>query len=183
MPTIMTHAAVGIALGSLFPREALPRRIWLVGAVCAVAPDLDVFAFALDIPYEAPFGHRGFFHGMFFAVALGLLLAEMLRRSDDWTGAWRAAALYLCLAGLSHGLLDALTNGGLGIALLAPFSSERYFAPWQPIQVSPIGLNSFLSAMGMKALLSEMFWVWIPCAALAAAGVVWRRRYQVPQET
>ena len=44
----------------------------------------------------------------------------------------------------SHALLDTLTDGGLGAALLWPFNFTRYFAPWRPIPVAPIGLD-FLS--------------------------------------
>jgi membrane-bound metal-dependent hydrolase YbcI (DUF457 family) len=34
-----------------------------------------------------------------------------------------------------------LTDGGLGIAVFAPFSSHRFFFPVQPIPVSPIGIS------------------------------------------
>jgi inner membrane protein len=55
----------------------------------------------------------------------------------------------------SHGLLDTLTNGGLGIAPIWPFDHTRYFAPWTPIPVSPIGLR-FLSPYGMFVALVEL---------------------------
>ena len=44
------------------------------------------------------------------------------------------AFLFLCT--MSHALLDALTDGGLGVAFFSPFSNERYFFPWTPIRVS-----------------------------------------------
>jgi hypothetical protein len=47
----------------------------------------------------------------------------------------------------SHGLLDTLTDGGLGCALFWPFDTSRYFAPWRPIPVSPLGLG-YLSPYG-----------------------------------
>jgi inner membrane protein len=78
----------------------------------------------------------------------------------------------------SHGLLDALTNGGLGPALLWPFSAERYFAPITPIRVSPIGTN-FFGPRALPVLLSEMKWVWLPTAGLAMIAVLafrWRNR-------
>jgi len=61
--------------------------------------------------------------------------------------------IFFCVA--SHGLLDALTNGGRGIALLWPFTNARYFAPWRPIPVAPIGLR-FLSSRGLHVALVEL---------------------------
>jgi inner membrane protein len=75
----------------------------------------------------------------------------------------------------SHGLLDALTNGGLGVALLAPLDNSRYFFPVTPIQVSPIGIRSFLRDGGFSVLASEVPWVWLPSLVLAAAALGWKR--------
>ena len=36
-----------------------------------------------------------------------------------------------------HGLLDAMTDGGLGVAFFSPFDNRRYFLPWTPIRVIP----------------------------------------------
>ncbi|NIM12838.1 MAG: hypothetical protein GTO45_29905 [Candidatus Aminicenantes bacterium] len=52
----------------------------------------------------------------------------------------------------SHGVLDAFTNGGLGIALLSPFDTTRHFSPWQPIEVAPIGIWAFFSDWGVKVM-------------------------------
>jgi inner membrane protein len=57
----------------------------------------------------------------------------------------------------SHGLLDALTDGGLGAALLWPFSDERFFAPWRPLPVAPIG-SRFWSAGGLAVAATELAW-------------------------
>ena len=43
----------------------------------------------------------------------------------------------------SHGVLDALTDGGPGVAFLAPFDDTRYFFPWRPIRVSPLWRGFF----------------------------------------
>ncbi len=40
-----------------------------------------------------------------------------------------------------------MTDGGLGCALFWPFDLTRYFAPWRPISVSPLGFD-FLSVSG-----------------------------------
>ena len=81
----------------------------------------------------------------------------------------------------SHGLLDALTNGGQGIALLAPFDERRFFLPFRPIEVAPLRIGDFLGAWGARVLASEVVWVWVPlllawvAARLAAPGVRGRR--------
>jgi inner membrane protein len=71
---------------------------------------------------------------------------------------------YLFLATASHGILDALTNGGLGVAFFSPFYNGRYFFPWRPIRVSPISLGRFFSHQGYLVLKSELLWIWIPTA-------------------
>jgi inner membrane protein len=58
--------------------------------------------------------------------------------------------------------LDAMTDGGLGIALLSPFDNHRYFFPWTPIVVSPIGLRGFFSNWGLRVMISEITYVWAP---------------------
>ena len=79
--------------------------------------------------------------------------------------------LYLFLATASHGFLDAMTDGGLGVAFFSPFDNTRYFFTWTPIRVSPIGISRFFSARGLAVVKSELLWVWVP--ALALIAVVW----------
>jgi inner membrane protein len=83
--------------------------------------------------------------------------------------------LFIFLATASHGLLDAFTNGGLGIALFAPFDQTRYFFPFRPLQVSPIGFGSFFNSRGMAVIVSELIWIWFPVIAAAAVAVTLRR--------
>jgi inner membrane protein len=75
----------------------------------------------------------------------------------------------------SHGALDALTNGGLGVAFFAPFSNARYFFPWRPVEVSPIGVAPFFSEWGVRVLESELVWLWLPAAALMLCAWACRR--------
>ena len=65
----------------------------------------------------------------------------------------------------SHGVLDALTNGGHGVAFFSPFVNTRYFFPWRPLGVSPMGISLF-SDRGIQVVLSELVWIWLPCALL-----------------
>lgn len=78
--------------------------------------------------------------------------------------------LFLFVSAASHPLLDAFTNGGLGVALFWPWSSARIFAPIRMIEVSPIGISQILSHRGWVVLQSEVLWVWTP-ALLAAVGL------------
>lgn len=175
MPTIFAHALVPLALRVAFGRAAVPPRLLAAGALAAVAPDFDSIGFALGIAYADAFGHRGASHSLAFAVAVGVLGALAAR----WLGTtrWRAfVVLAFCTA--SHPLLDALTNGGLGVALLWPWSEARLFAPWRPIAVSPIGAG-FFSLRGVAVLGSELVWVVAPLGALAMTGWALRRAHPV----
>lgn len=173
MPTVFTHAIAALALGSPVRPATRSVRFWTLSAACAVVPDLDVLAFRFGIPYGHFFGHRGFSHSLVFAAGLAALVVGVFYRRD----AHRARLwLFFFAATASHGLLDMLTDGGRGVALLAPFSNARLFFPWRPIEVSPIGAEAFLSARGLDVLRSEFVWVWIPALVLATAGWAWRRR-------
>jgi inner membrane protein len=148
MPTIFSHPAVPLALGFALGREIISRRLLWVGVAASILPDLDVVAFGFGIPYEHEFGHRGFSHSFFFAALVALLGAYARRRLNSSFG---IAFGFLFLATASHGVLDAFTNGGLGIA---------FFWPWSG------GPSYFFSRWGIKVILSELRWVWLPCALM-----------------
>lgn len=158
MPSVFTHAAVPLALWCASDRGRLPPRLLAAGLVAAMLPDADVLAFALQIPYADALGHRGASHSMLFAALLGFLALLGARAVN--AGRLQAAAFVLICA-LSHPLLDALTSGGLGVALWWPWNDARLFAPWRPIRVSPFA-NQFFSARGLQTVLSELRWVWLP---------------------
>ncbi|HJW08359.1 MAG TPA: metal-dependent hydrolase, partial [Holophagaceae bacterium] len=160
MASLLSHPAAALALGAAFQREGDGRRFWIAGALCTMIPDLDVAAFSFGIPYEAPLGHRGLTHSLLFAALLALALARWAFEEDRLR-----VGLYLFLATASHGLLDAMTTGGEGVGFLLPFVDHRYFLPFRPIRVSPIGAGAFLSARGLRVLQSELVWVWTPCLA------------------
>jgi inner membrane protein len=179
MPTVLSHGIVAAALGKTFQRDRVPLRFWAAGIACAVVPDLDVIGFRVGIPYGAVLGHRGLSHSLMFALVLGTLATVAVFPNGLPGMRPTAIWLYLSLAAASHGLIDAFTNGGLGIALLAPFDNTRYFAPWRPIQVSPIGIRPLLSREGIEVLLSEAEWVWLPALMLVIFGRLWRRESNV----
>ena len=88
--------------------------------------------------------------------------------------------MYFFLATASHGLLDAMTNGGLGVAFFALLDNSRYFLPWTPIQVSPIGITNFVADGGLSVIPSELLWIWLPSALLAAIALLARRELTRP---
>jgi inner membrane protein len=176
MPTVMTHAVSAAALTTAFPVRSVPRRLIILGAICAMTPDVDVFGFRFGIRYGALWGHRGLTHSVAFASCLSVV--ALLFALPYVAGAAHRVVVwvYLFLASASHGVLDAFTTGGLGIAFFSPFDTARYFFPWRPIQVSPIGAD-FFSEQGFLVLKSEFIWVWVPSITFAILAVVIRRLY------
>ena len=159
----LLHIAVGLAAGRLY--KGRPALLAAVGfSALSMLPDADVIAFALDIPYSDPFGHRGASHSLAFAAGMGALIGLLSRRLR--------LGLLVAAVVASHPLLDALTDGGLGVALLWPWDDARMFAPWRPIPVSPIGA-SFVSARGLSVMLAEL----LPALPLLLYGL-WPARPQ-----
>jgi inner membrane protein len=172
MPSVLTHAIVGFGLSEILMGPAPPPLLSGLSMALAAAPDLDVLAFPLGIPYGEFFGHRGFFHSLFCALLAGVAVGGLT--SPAFGVPWWQLGSFFFLVIASHGLLDGFTNGGLGIAFFSPFDTGRYFFPWQPIQVSPIGL-AFFGKWGVRVLASELLWVWLPLAVLLGVGWLVRR--------
>ena len=177
MPTIFSHSIAALAVGKAVAPPGMPTKFWVASAVCAALPDIDVVSFAFGVRYNEMFGHRGITHSFSFALLLGVAVVLIFFRDVPlFSGRWFLLTVYFFVVTSSHALLDALTNGGLGVALLAPFTNDRYFFPWRPIQVSPIGLDAFLSGRGLEVILSELKWIWAPSAILVLLAEIVRRR-------
>ena len=163
MPTVFSHGAIPLALGLGLGKKTVSPRLMATGIVASILPDIDGISFWTGISYASVFGHRGLTHSLLF-VLLCALLGMALHR---WLKAKALTAfLFIATAVLSHILLDSMTNGGLGTALLWPFSTERFFFGTRPIEVSPVTLQRLLSSRGIKVCLSELQWVWLPSMAL-----------------
>ena len=166
MASIISHAAAGAALSIAFGPDDPPVRYWPIAIAAAVLPDLD--SFLSYFRYDPAFGHRGFFHSPFLGLIISFLLMFLFFRDQTlFSGRWFRYFFVFFLVWMSHGLLDALTNGGRGVAFFSPFSSERYFLPWTPIQVSPMRIKSFFSPRGWSVLKSEFVWIWLPGSSLS----------------
>jgi len=137
----------------------------VAGALASVVPDLDVITFLLGIPYASEWGHRGFTHSIAFGLFLGLLCLPLAR----WLQAtkWLAVS-FISLSAMSHGVLDAATDGGLGIAFFWPVLDTRYFLPWQIVEVSPIGVSGFFTQRGLTVIFSEAQTIWLMAAVLGS---------------
>jgi len=176
MASLVTHAVAALALGTAFYRPGTAKRVWVAGALASMLPDLDVLGFRFGVAYGDFFGHRGFTHSLLFAAALAFLVAAALGPRTGLSPGPLGA--YLFLAAASHGLLDALTDGGLGVAFFSPFDNRRYFLPWRPIAVSPIGVRRFFTASGLLVFESELVAVWLPALVFAGAALLSRGRRQ-----
>ena len=172
MASAITHFVVGAslalpcmelaALRAVMPRWAIP----VTAGLFAAAPDLDTWAMlAFDIPRGSFLSHRGFFHSPSVLAFLALAVASLVARGRailPLAAMWAGAAI-------THPLLDMLTDGGSGVMVLFPFSTERFFFPWRPIRVSPLSVARFFDRAG-QILRSELPF----CAAAMLLGVAVR---------
>jgi inner membrane protein len=169
------HIAVGIA-AARFDRSR-PASRWSSMAwwsALSLLPDADVVGFALGVNYGDPWGHRGATHSLTVSVAVGLavgLAARWFKRPLSRTALMASVVL------ASHAILDTMTDGGLGCALFWPFDLTRYFAPWRPIPVAPIGL-AFFSPYGGIIALTELV-LFSPVLLFA----LWPRRIETNRRT
>ncbi|HUI53467.1 MAG TPA: metal-dependent hydrolase [Bryobacteraceae bacterium] len=179
MASAITHFIVGAslalpALGSKSLRGVLPP--WLIpvsAGLIAVAPDLDTYAMRiLDIPRHSLFAHRGVFHSPFFLMLFCAVLAALTVGLRSPRAVWWLAVVWSTSA-ITHPLLDAMTDGGSGVMLLFPLTTQRYFFPWRPIHVSPLGVWRFFDRAG-PILRSELPFC-LAAAVIGAAGL-WVRR-------
>jgi inner membrane protein len=163
------HVAIGMACGRAYSDEReLAKKAAIVFSVISLLPDADAVGFLFGIKYADSLGHRGATHSILFALFVGLASYVFAQRKKLRVN--RTAA-FVTLIALSHPILDTMTyGGGLGCALLWPFSDERFWAPVRFIPVAPIGL-AFVSDRGLQVMCAEIlifapFWLY----------AVWPRR-------
>lgn len=165
MASAFSHAFVAVAIGNMLPHGPMPTRFWWLSMACAVLPDADVLGYFIGIPYGHALGHRGLTHSFSFALVLSLVVVTV------WFGdvpatppKRRLLATHFFLVTASHGVLDAMTDGGLGVAFFAPFDDTRYFLPWRPVKVSPLEPHLFFTWYGVHVIMSEFVWICVPVA-------------------
>ena len=172
MASAFSHAVVALAMGKVFRNKELTWRELFLGVLCSAVPDLDVIGFPFGIQYGDLWGHRGLTHSVLFAALLAGILVAVWYRTKP-TVALTGLFLYFFLCTASHGVLDAMTDGGLGVAFFSPFDTTRYFFPLRPVLVSPIGISEFFTEYGARVLASEVVWIWLPyCAAFVVLRAI-----------
>ena len=135
MPLTITHAFVPIAAALAIPRRPIPRRLLAAAVLAAMAPDLDgLMRPLLGVARDSIYGHRGFSHSLFVALAFGALAAACHRQLKVRP---LAAAVVVAASMASHGLMDMMTNSGKPVAYLWPLTSLRMFADWRPFPGTP----------------------------------------------
>jgi inner membrane protein len=176
LASAFSHALAAAALGTAFYRREWPARFWALGAICAVVPDADVIGVPLGISMASPLGHRGLSHSLIFAVALAAVVVTLCFRGTPAGASRTRLWLYFFLATASHGVLDALTDGGPGVAFFSPLDDTRHFFPRRPVVVSPIGIRPFFSEWGLRVVESEAIWIGLPCLIFTGVVLVVRRK-------
>ena len=176
MASPITHAVVALSLGAAWNRSRSDWKFLAAGVVCAEIPDADVLGFWFGVPYGALWGHRGMTHSLLFAAAFAGVLVRLTGDSEEAGPQRFSRWSYFFLATASHGLSDAVTDGGLGVALLSPFDTTRYFFPFRPVMVSPLDWDMFFSPVGLRVLVSEAIWIWLPCMVFAVVALGLQRR-------
>jgi len=174
MASAPTHVVATSAIAAFFHRPRVAWHLWFFGALLAVAPDLDVIMFRFGVKYADLLGHRGLTHSLLAAAVVSFVVVLLFYRDGTGPLEWNHVWLFLFLCMASHGVLDALTKGGLGVAFFAPFSDKRYFFPERPLAVSPLDIKQFLTSRGVAILLNEMKWVWAPAIGIAATVLTYR---------
>jgi inner membrane protein len=167
MATIYTHAFVGLGIGKVFATRRLPAWFWLLACFLPIVPDFDAFSSAA---YGSLWGHRGFTHSLCFALGLSLLAAALAYRLLP-VKFWPLWVLFFLMVA-SHGILDALTDGGFGIPFFWPFSNHRY-GPCGPIHVQDIGFE-IPDPRVSRSVRTELLYVWLPTTVLVGLVLIYR---------
>jgi inner membrane protein len=196
MATPWTHAFFALAAGKTAFRRKVPLRFWILTAICAAIPDVDVSFRWFGASGEI-WRHRGITHSLLAAVMIGLAAAFIARgwqgrtlgEQEDGVPVRRRATFLLSwltftLATASHLFLDML-SGSWGVALLAPFDASHYSFPWHPVwympewakQMFPSLFERGLRPMWLvRATVSEVVVVWVPMTLLMVVSRLIRFR-------
>ena len=169
MASLFGHGLVGYTLLKVVKQKTSVLLLSFT-ILSAVLPDIDVLSFKFGYPYHHPLGHRGFTHSILFAVLWAIFMALIFGKQRKFL--W---FFVLFFATLSHGLLDAMTTGGMGVGFFIPFNQERFFLPWQFIKVSPLGVSRFFSNWGLQVIINELKYIALPCGVILLFLKIFKR--------
>jgi len=163
MPTIITHAMLGLPISVSILKKKQTRKIVILSMLCAVIPDIDGIGYFFGIPYNSIFGHRGFSHSILFIFFLAFFMVYLFFRDLKlWSRQFNVLFFNFLIIGFSHIIFDAMTSGGLGVAFFSPFSGQRFFLPWRPVPVSAILPRYFFALDGLRVLRAELLYFILP---------------------
>jgi inner membrane protein len=153
MPTFVGHSLVALSVCAPLQRTPLGKAMSFPGwlallVIVSLLPDLDVLMLRW-FPYSHPLSHRGLGHSLFFALVAAFCITIFCYLAGIIRGKLLTLILVWLLVAMvmgSHGLLDALTDGGLGIGLLSPWNLQRYFFPIRPIPVALLSPSTMFSS-------------------------------------
>ena len=178
MPYAICHANFAASLSPFKPYKGKLLPTLLISMACATIPDLDVIGFEFGIRYSDMMGHRGFTHSLLFALLTGMIVTRLFfKEQSNSTTEFFTNSMFYFICTASHGVLDAMTDGGLGVGFFIPFSGERFFFPSRPIPVSPLNMSSFFTAHGWSILKQELLFIGVLSSFLVIAGYFWRKRF------
>ena len=135
---------IAVAAGAAVAPRTRLRPFVVIGALCAVVPDIDAIGRLLPVDdgdVEFLGGHRGFTHSLAFAGLAGVATAVATLVSRAWDGYRARFMIFIALVTAAHGALDALTSIGATtspVQFFSPFSTRGYTSFWHPIQ-GPFG--------------------------------------------
>lgn len=181
MASAFSHGLVAIAIGKLLRMSPVSIRFWVLSIFCSVIPDIDIIGYRVGIDYGDLFGHRGLTHSLAFAGVFSVVVVRLgFPAVKIFSGGWWVFMFHFFLVTASHGVLDAMTDGGLGVAFFAPLDHTRYFLPWTPVRVSPLGVRGFFTMRGWDVMVSEVVWIWVPVLLILGGFGVCRRIMERP---
>ena len=80
MASAFSHILVPAVFYTTFRSNSVNVKLFVLGAILSVLPDVDVVGYFYGIPYASPWGHRGFTHSFAFAFGIAFLLSLFHRR-------------------------------------------------------------------------------------------------------
>ena len=172
MASILGHTIVGYTIAKVGGVRLNKKVLWMATAL-AFFPDADIILHNLGVSYDSVWGHRGFSHSLTFAFIMGILFSFPFKNNR-----WQIALIF-SLSIASHGVIDAMTTGGRGIAFFWPLENGRYFLPWRFIKVSPMSLTRFISDWGWHVIKSELTYVLAPCLLVLGVHGLLRRNASI----
>lgn len=157
----ITHGVLGATVAQLCLYKKDKHNAWIVGALAAMAPDLDVLIRSDQNPMLLLLYHRHFTHSLLFIPFGALLVTLALMLFKRFRTCWQLTFIAALIGYSTHGLLDAFTS--YGTLLYWPFSDKR--VSWDivsivdpfvtiPLILGLIWTRKFNSAKGLWVSLS-----------------------------